>query len=259
VVLSSLRKQGNVSRIHAAPPAALLQGSSTSPTATLARTQGTSTSPPATLAHSYTPIVQLDHLLVSIKGDDQGLPKGGERRRAEVGRVGETQRRLTQTAHLRARPSLSLTTLVTPTTSPPMQDNISLILPLVFHLASTYLGKDTQRQIHWSVEGPRGSKTSIGTCLNRRTCAVVARWRSNSMGSATRGCTSVSSRSQKRAGEIGGAERGAGGGAVEAGVVEVVGMAEVVDGAGVTGAGKVGGGVVAVAGVVGAEERGREA
>jgi hypothetical protein len=46
---------------------------------------------------------------------------------------------------------------------------------------------------------------------------------------------------------------------VEAGVVEVVGMAEVVDGAGVIGAGEVGGGVVAVAGVVGAEERGREA
>jgi hypothetical protein len=31
------------------------------------RAQGTS--PPATLAHSYTPIVQLGHLLVSIKGD----------------------------------------------------------------------------------------------------------------------------------------------------------------------------------------------
>jgi hypothetical protein len=53
-------------------------------------------------------------------------------------------------------------------------------------------------------------------------------------------------------------ERGAEG-AVEAGVVEVVGMAEVVDGAGVTGAGEMGGGVVAVVGVVGAEERGREA
>jgi hypothetical protein len=43
---------------------------------------------------------------------------------------------------------------------------------------------------------------------------------------------------------------------VEARVVEVVGMAEVVDGAGVTGAGEVDGGVVAVAGVEGAEERG---
>ena len=53
-------------------------------------------------------------------------------------------------------------------------------------------------------------------------------------------------------------ERGAEG-AVEAGVVEVVGMVEVVDGAGVTGVGEVGGGVVAVEGVVGVEERGREA
>ena len=40
-----------------------------------------------------------------------------------------------------------------------MQDNISLILPLVFHLASTHLGRDTQQQIHWSVDGPRGSET----------------------------------------------------------------------------------------------------
>jgi hypothetical protein len=46
---------------------------------------------------------------------------------------------------------------------------------------------------------------------------------------------------------------------VEPGVVEVVAMAEVVDGAGVTGAGEVGGGVVVVAGVEGVEERGREA
>jgi hypothetical protein len=46
---------------------------------------------------------------------------------------------------------------------------------------------------------------------------------------------------------------------VVAGVVEVVGMAEVVDGTGVTGVGEVGGGVVALAGVVDAEERGREA
>jgi hypothetical protein len=40
-----------------------------------------------------------------------------------------------------------------------VQDNISLILPLVFHLASTHLGRDILRQIHWSVEGPRGSET----------------------------------------------------------------------------------------------------
>ena len=50
VVLSPLRKQGDVSRIPAAPPAALLQGSGTSPTDTLSRTQGSSTSPTATLA-----------------------------------------------------------------------------------------------------------------------------------------------------------------------------------------------------------------
>jgi hypothetical protein len=52
---------------------------------------------------------------------------------------------------------------------------------------------------------------------------------------------------------------GAGGGTVEAGVVEVVGMVEVVDGSGATGAGEVGGGVVAVVGVEGEDERGRDA
>jgi hypothetical protein len=49
-VLSPLRKQGNVSKIPAAPTTILLQGSSTSPTATLSPTQGSSTSPTATLA-----------------------------------------------------------------------------------------------------------------------------------------------------------------------------------------------------------------
>jgi hypothetical protein len=86
MVLSSLWKQRNVNRIHAAPPAALLQGSSTSPTATLAPIQGSGTSPPATLAHSYSPIVQLRHLLVSIKGDVQGLPKGGGKKGEEKGK-----------------------------------------------------------------------------------------------------------------------------------------------------------------------------
>jgi hypothetical protein len=82
VVLSPLRKQGDVSKIPAAPTAVLLQGSgapltatllrtqgsSTPSTATLACTQGSSTSLPDTLAHSYTPIVHLDPLLASIKG-----------------------------------------------------------------------------------------------------------------------------------------------------------------------------------------------
>jgi hypothetical protein len=55
--------------------------------------------------------------------------------------------------------SLSRATLVTPTTSTPVQDNISLIPSLVFHLTSTHLGRGTQQQIHWSVDGPRGSET----------------------------------------------------------------------------------------------------
>jgi hypothetical protein len=43
--------------------------------------QGSSTSSPDTLAHCYTPIVQLDHLLVSIKGDVQDFPRGASRGR----------------------------------------------------------------------------------------------------------------------------------------------------------------------------------
>jgi hypothetical protein len=49
-------------------------------------------------------------------------------------------------AHFKAKPSLAK--LVTPTMSTLVQDNISLIPPLVFHLASIHLGRDTQRKIH---------------------------------------------------------------------------------------------------------------
>jgi hypothetical protein len=70
----------------------------------------------------------------------------------------ETDARRDSLSLSRSRPR-SLATLVTPTTSTPVQDNISLIPPLVFHLASTHLGRGTQQQIHWSVDGPRGSKT----------------------------------------------------------------------------------------------------
>jgi hypothetical protein len=52
VVLSPLRKQGDVSRIPTAPPAVLLQGSGAPSTATLSRTQGSSTSPAATMART---------------------------------------------------------------------------------------------------------------------------------------------------------------------------------------------------------------
>jgi hypothetical protein len=98
------------------------------------------------LAHSYTPVVQLDHLLVSIKGDVQGLPKASE---ASRGRQSE---RNAEEANSDSSPqgrtlSLSRATLVTPTTSTTVQDNISPILPLMLHLASTHLGRDTQRQI----------------------------------------------------------------------------------------------------------------
>jgi hypothetical protein len=116
VVLSPLRKQGDISKIPAAPIAVLLQGSSTSPTTTLSPTQGSSTSPtatlactqasdtslPDTLAPSYTPIVHLDPLLASIKGRSRAFMRKG--------RAGE---RANEHAH-----SLSLLrTLVTPTTS----------------------------------------------------------------------------------------------------------------------------------------------
>jgi hypothetical protein len=53
------------------------QGSSTSPTATLACTQGSSTSLPDTLAPSYTPIVHLDPLLASIKGRSRAFMREG--------------------------------------------------------------------------------------------------------------------------------------------------------------------------------------
>jgi hypothetical protein len=116
VVLSPLRKQGDVSKIPAAPTAVLLQGSSTSPTATLLPTQGSSTSPTATmactqssgtslpdkLAPSYTPIVHLNPLLASIKGRSRAFMREG--------RAGE---RANEQAHSLSR------TLVTPTTSTP--------------------------------------------------------------------------------------------------------------------------------------------
>jgi hypothetical protein len=116
VVLSPLRKQGDVSKIPAAPTAVLPQSSSAPPTATIPHTQGSSTSsiatlactrgsctsPPDTLAHSYTPIVHLDPLLASIKGRSRAFMREG--------RAGE---RADEQAH-----SLSLSrTLVTPTTS----------------------------------------------------------------------------------------------------------------------------------------------
>jgi hypothetical protein len=159
MVLSPLRKQGDVSKIPAAPTAVLLQGSGVPPTATLPRTQGSSTPPtatlactqgsgtslPGTLAHSYTPIVHLDPLLASIKG---GPWPSCERVAREVG----------LTNRLTLSPPR---TLVTPTTSASPWRRIirAAFFPLVFHLAPTHLGWDTQRQIYSSVQGPPGVET----------------------------------------------------------------------------------------------------
>jgi hypothetical protein len=131
VVLSPLRKQGDVSRIPAASTAVLLQGSGTSPTATLSHTQGSSTSPtamlactqgsstplPDALAHSYTPHCTSGPSPCIYKREVQGLPARG------VARGNELTNRLT--------PFLSLATLVTPTTSTPLvRDNTSCVFPL---------------------------------------------------------------------------------------------------------------------------------
>jgi hypothetical protein len=122
VVLSPLRKQRDVSRIPAPPPAVLLRGSGTSPTATLSHTQGSSTSPtatlactqgsgtslPDTLAHSYTPP---PHCTPGpspciYKREVQALPVGGSEGDRTEGRT--------------YKQALSLLrTLVTPTTSTP--------------------------------------------------------------------------------------------------------------------------------------------
>jgi hypothetical protein len=132
VVLSPLRKQGDVSKVPAAPTAVLLQGSSAPPTATIPRTQGSSTSPTAmfactqgsgtslsdTLAHSYTPIVHLDPLLASIKGRSRALMREGCR---AGGRADEPAHSL----------SLSLANACNPYCKriPLVQDNTSHVLP----------------------------------------------------------------------------------------------------------------------------------
>jgi hypothetical protein len=121
VVLSPLRKQGDVSRVPAAPPAVLLQGSGTSPTATLSRIQGSSSPPtamlacthgsgtslPDTLARSYTPHCTSGPSPCIYKREVQGLPGGGFALRDE----------LTSRLPLSLSLSLSCATLVTPTTS----------------------------------------------------------------------------------------------------------------------------------------------
>jgi hypothetical protein len=154
VVLSHLRKQGDVNRIPAAPPAVLLQGSGTSPTTTLSRTQGSSTSPtatsactqgsgtslPDTLAHRYTPIVHLDPLLASIQGRSRaflrGPPPPAPRPPPPPPARGTSKR------------TGSLSLLRDACNSyyeHPRCEIIQAAFPLVFHLAPTHLGRGTQR------------------------------------------------------------------------------------------------------------------
>jgi hypothetical protein len=91
VALRPLRQQGDISRILAALPAVLLQGSGASPTATLSRVQGSSSPPTATLActqglgislpnmlaHSYTPHCTSGSSPCVYKREVQGHPGGG--------------------------------------------------------------------------------------------------------------------------------------------------------------------------------------
>jgi hypothetical protein len=187
-VLSPLQKQGDVSKVPAAPTAVLLQGSSapstattprtqgssTSLTATLACTQGSGTSLPDTLAHSYTPIVHLDPLLAPIK----------ERSRASMREVAREDGLTNRLAH-----SLSPSrTLVTPTASASPWSKITraTVFPLVFHLAPTHLGWDTQRQFYSSVQGPPEVETptpsylmrTIDAPLNNQGSPSITRFRS---------------------------------------------------------------------------------
>jgi hypothetical protein len=155
-----LRKQGDVNRIPTAPTAVLLQGSGTSPTATLSCTQGSSTSPTATLActqgsgtplsdtlvHSYTPIVHLDPLLASIKGRSRAFLRRGSR----GGRANEQALSL----------SLSLATLVTPTTSIPWCEIIQAAFPPCVPSCANPSGQGHTaiNSLVGSVEGPPGPK-----------------------------------------------------------------------------------------------------
>jgi hypothetical protein len=176
VVLSPLRKQRDVSKDPTAPTAVLPQGSSAPPTATTSHEQGNNTSPTATttctqgsdsplldtLAHCYTPIVHLGPLLTSIKGRSRALVREG-------GRVGERAGRQTL--------SLSLANACNPLLQvhPPWAQNNTrprfplTVFPLVFRLAPTHLGWDTQRQFTRRSRDPPGSKRrqlarQVGAC-----------------------------------------------------------------------------------------------
>jgi hypothetical protein len=123
-----LRKQGDVSRIFATPPAVLLQDSGTPPTATLVYTQGSDNH-----VSMYTGLMHLSarHVSASLhphctsrpspciyKREVQAPPRGGSREATnEERRVGKAADRGTKPLALAL--ALPLATLVTPTTSTP--------------------------------------------------------------------------------------------------------------------------------------------
>jgi hypothetical protein len=128
VLSNPLRKHGDVSRIHVAPPAMLLQGSwhfsdghvvtstglkallrrpcrhtyraqGAPPTATLLSVQGLGHFPASHISSKLHPHCTAGHLLASIKGDVQG-PTKGKRKGERKGRMCsiQTHRRTTQTS-----------------------------------------------------------------------------------------------------------------------------------------------------------------
>jgi hypothetical protein len=173
-VLSPLRKQGDVSKDPTALTAVLPQGSSAPPTATTSHEQGSNTSPTAMtactqgsgsplldmLAHCYTPIVHLGPLLTSIKGRSRALVREGGR----AGGRADAQAHALSLSHANAcNPLLQA--------HPPWaQDNTRprfplTVSPLVFCLAPTHLGWDTQRQFTRRSRDPPGSKHRQGYSL----------------------------------------------------------------------------------------------
>jgi hypothetical protein len=164
-VLSTLRKQGDVSKDPTAPTAVLPQGSSapptattpheqgsnTSPTATSACTQGSGSSPLDTLAHCYAPRCTPGPSPYIYKRKVQGP----HTRRWPRGRTGR---------RTRLALSLSLTNAcnhLLQAHPPWAQDNTRpwfspYCFSLVFRHAPTHLGWDTQRQFTRRSKDPRG-------------------------------------------------------------------------------------------------------
>jgi hypothetical protein len=164
-VLSPLRKQEDVSKDPTAPTVVLPQGSSTPPTATTSHEQGSNTSPTATSActhgSSSSPLDTLAHCYAPrcTPGPSPYIYKrkvqSPHTRRWPRGRTGR---------RTRLSLSLSLANACNPLLQahPPWaRDNTRpwfplTVFPLVFRLAPTHLGWDTQRQFTRRSRDPRG-------------------------------------------------------------------------------------------------------